>query len=165
MDDFASIGAVTVTLLLVGVFFVILLNLNAVATSIEKDVSIKVLIDTTADENQQKVLGQQLKDMPEIGSVEYSSKDNELDRLIESFGEDGEMLKLYEQDNPLNDTFIVKANDPQQTVAIAKKIEKMENVYEVNYGQAETENCLNLLKRVGMLVLFLLQDYYLQPFS
>ncbi len=55
----ASIGAVTVTLLLVGVFFAIIMNLNSVATSIEKDVSIKVLVETTADENQKKALADQ----------------------------------------------------------------------------------------------------------
>ena len=45
---FASLSAVAVTLVLVGVFLVILMNINAIATSIEEDVSIKVLIDTNS---------------------------------------------------------------------------------------------------------------------
>jgi len=118
---FASVGAVTVTLLLVGVFYVILMNLNEVANSIEEDVTIKVLIDTTATPEQQQALEKELKSMPEIKSVVFSSKDNELNQLVDSFGQQGEILKLYEQENPLNDAFLVKALDPETTKQVAKK--------------------------------------------
>ncbi len=49
---FASISAVTVTLLLVGVFAVIMMNLNKLATDLENDVEIRVLIDIIEDEEQ-----------------------------------------------------------------------------------------------------------------
>lgn len=42
---FASISAVTVTLLLVGVFAIIMMNLNKVADDLENDVEIRVLIE------------------------------------------------------------------------------------------------------------------------
>ena len=42
---FASVSAVTVTLILVGVFLVLMMNLNKVADSIEEDVEIRVHID------------------------------------------------------------------------------------------------------------------------
>ena len=47
---FASVSAVTVTLLLVGVFVVFMMNLNKVADDIENDVEIKVIVDLAADE-------------------------------------------------------------------------------------------------------------------
>ena len=47
---FASVSAVTVTLILVGVFFVIMMNLNKVAQTIEEDVQIRVHIDVAANE-------------------------------------------------------------------------------------------------------------------
>jgi cell division transport system permease protein len=152
----ASIGAVTVTLLLVGVFFAIIMNLNSVATSIEKDVSIKVLVETTADENQKKALEQQINELEGVESVSYSSKENELNELIESFGEDGEVLKLYEQDNPLNDAFIVKARNPESTGDVAKAIQKLEFVYDVNYGQAQTEKLFQIIsiaRNVGLVLI------------
>ena len=46
---FASVSAVTVTLLLVGVFIVIMMNLNQLADNIENDVEIKVVADPAAD--------------------------------------------------------------------------------------------------------------------
>lgn len=53
---FASVSAVTVTLILVGVFFVIMMNLNKVASTIEEDVEIRVHIDLAANKQDQQVL-------------------------------------------------------------------------------------------------------------
>lgn len=153
---FASVGAVTVTLLLVGVFYVILMNLNEVANSIEEDVTIKVLIDTTATPEQQQALEKELKSMPEIKSVVFSSKDNELNQLVDSFGQQGEILKLYEQENPLNDAFLVKAVDPETTKQVAKKIEKLESVHLVNYGQNDVDKLFKIIsisRNVGLVII------------
>ncbi len=42
---FASVSAVTVTLLLVGVFLTAIMNMNHFATKVEQDVEIRVHID------------------------------------------------------------------------------------------------------------------------
>ena len=118
---FASVSAVTITLILVGVFFVIMMNLNNVATSIEEDVEIRVHIDVAATKENQQVLQEQIEKLPEVKSVKYSPKEKELDNLITSFGEDGEAFKLFEQDNPLNDVFVVKTKNPTDTMKTAKQ--------------------------------------------
>ncbi|WAA12007.1 permease-like cell division protein FtsX [Fervidibacillus halotolerans] len=151
---FASISAVTVTLLLVGVFYVILMNLNEVATSIEKDVSIKVLVDTTAGETEREDLLNKLKKMDKIESIIFSSKEQELDELITSFGDEGDLFKeLYEERNPLNDAFIIKTKDPIDTMEVAKQIETFDYVYKVNYGKGEVEKLFNVIdasRNVGL---------------
>src|SRR6478672_4761522 len=75
---FASVGAVTVTLILVGVFFVIMMNLNKVAQTIEEDVEIRVHIDVAANQQDQQALQKQIEQLPEVKSVQYSSKKQEL---------------------------------------------------------------------------------------
>ncbi|QED49581.1 permease-like cell division protein FtsX [Cytobacillus dafuensis] len=142
---FASVSAVTVTLLLVGVFFVIMMNMNKAATDIEKQVEIRVHIDVAANEQDQKALGQKIEKIPEVKSVRYSPKDEELDNLIESFGEEGEAYRLFEQDNPLNDVFVVKTKDPNDTMMVAKKIEKMDYAAKVNYGQGSVEKLFSFI--------------------
>lgn len=131
----ASIGAVTVTLILVGTFIILMLNINEMAAKVEEDVQIKVLIEVTADDEQIKELGEKIEAISGVESVEFSSKDEEFRNLIEDMGEQGKAWELYEQDNPLNHAYIVKAEVPQETEQIAKQIEKFENVYKVNYGQ------------------------------
>lgn len=143
---FASVSAVTVTLLLVGVFFVIMMNLNKVATSIERDVEIRVHIDLTANKQDQKILKQKIEQIPEVKSIKFSSKDNELKQLIKSMGEEGQAYRLYKQDNPLFDVFIVKTKEPTDTMKVAKKIEKFNSVGKVKYGQGKVEKIFSFTK-------------------
>jgi cell division transport system permease protein len=74
---FASVSAVTVTLLLVGVFFVIMMNLNKVASTIEEDVEIRVHVDVAANDKDKDVLEQQINQVPGIRSIVYSPKEKE----------------------------------------------------------------------------------------
>lgn len=152
---FASVGAVTVTLILVGVFFAIMMNLNRVAQTIEEDVEIRVHIDVAANAQNQQTLKNQIQSIPEVKSIEFSPKTKELDNLVKSLGEDGKAFKLFEQDNPLNDVFIVKTKNPSDTMKVAKLIEKDNFVAKVKYGQGKVEKLfkfINAARNVGIVL-------------
>lgn len=153
----ASISAVTVTLILVGIFSLIMMNLNHFANNIENDVEVKVLIEIINDEAEMKAaeekLMKQVENMPEVAEVKYSSKHDELNILIENYGED---FSLYEQSNPLRNVLYVKAKDPEQTATLAKKIEKLDNTYDVIYGEEKVENLFNMLhtsRNIGLVLI------------
>ncbi len=131
----ASIGAVTVTLILVGTFAALMFNINEMANKVEEDVEIKALIELTADEDDIRTLGEEIESISGIDVMRFSSKDDELVGLVEGMGEEGEAWALFEQDNPLNNAYIIKAAKPQETESIAAKIEKLDGVYKVIYGQ------------------------------
>lgn len=153
---FASVSAVTVTLLLVGVFIVIMMNLNELAENIENDVEIKVVADPAADKKAIKELEEEVSSTKGISEVVYSSRDEELDKMIQSFGDE---LSLYKQSNPLGDAFYVKAKDPQQTATIAKKIETYDYTYDVVYGEEKVEKLfkvLNTSRNVGLVLILAL---------
>ncbi|WP_066258856.1 permease-like cell division protein FtsX [Neobacillus drentensis] len=143
---FASVSAVTVTLILVGVFFVIMMNLNRVAQTIEDDVQIRVHIDVAATPQDQQSLKSEIERIPEVKNVTFSSKKDELDNLVSSLGEEGKSFKLFEQDNPLNDVFIVKTKNPTDTMKVAKQIEKSTYVAKVKYGQGKVEKLFKFIK-------------------
>lgn len=139
---FASVSAVTVTLLLVGVFIVIMMNLNQIADNIEKDVEIKVIIDLAADDKAVAKLEKQVLETPGVLEVEYSSNEQELDKMIKGLGDE---FGLYKQDNPLRHALYLKAEDPQQTAPISKKIEAYEYTHEVIYGEGKVEKLFDVL--------------------
>ena len=147
---FASVSAVTVTLLLVGVFIVIMMNLNEIASNIEKDVEIKVIVDLAADDEAVATLEEEIRETNGIQDLQFSSNEEELTKMIKGFGDE---LGLYKQDNPLRHAFYVKAVDPQQTAEIAKKIDTYEYTYEVIYGEGKVEKLFGFLnsgRNVGL---------------
>ncbi|MGM8215220.1 permease-like cell division protein FtsX [Bacillaceae bacterium W0354] len=138
----ASIGAVTTTLILVGVFLALVLNINHFAENIENEVQLNVYIDLLADEAEIAELGEKIEAIPEVVSVQFSSKDEELDKLIESLGEGGELWELFEQSNPLNDAYIVKTKEATQYKGVAAKVSQMDSVDEVNYREDTVDSLL-----------------------
>ena len=154
---FASISAVTVTLLLVGVFAVIMMNLNKVATDLENDVEIRVLIDIMEDDEQtakaEAELIAQIENLPDVAEVVYSAREQELDNLIKDFGDE---LSLFKQNNPLHNVLYVKAADPQQTANVAKQIEKLDHINDVLYGEGKVEKLfsfLNISRNIGLILI------------
>jgi cell division transport system permease protein len=150
---FASVSAVTITLLLVGVFLILMLNLNNFASSVEDDVEIRVHIDLAAKQADKDALRANIEALPKVSSVQYSSKDEELKNLIESLGEEGQAFKLFEQQNPLNDVFIVKTKDPQDTIVVAKEIEKFPYAAKVKYGEKQVQKLfkvINVSRNIGL---------------
>ncbi|PID14805.1 MULTISPECIES: permease-like cell division protein FtsX [unclassified Sporosarcina] len=139
---FASASAVTVTLLLVGVFLVIMMNLNQLAESIEQDVEIKVIVDLAADEVAVADLEEKIRKTDGVLDVQFSSNTEELDNMIEGYGDE---FGLFKQDNPLRHAFYVKAAEPQQTASVAEKIEAYDYTHEVNYGKGKVEKLFNVL--------------------
>jgi len=150
---FASVSAVTVALLLVGVFIIIMMNLNEMADSIENDVEIKVVADLAADEEAITELEEKMRTTDGVLDVRYSSNEEELENMIKDYGDE---LGLYKQDNPLRHAFYVKALAPQQTAIVAGKIESHENVYGVVYGERKVEKLfkvLNASRNIGLVLI------------
>lgn len=142
----ASAGAVTVTLILVGVFLAVILNLNEVANKIEADVEIKVLIDRTANEEDIVDLGEEIDGLEGIEQVLFVSKDDELENVIDSFGEEGQSWLLFEQDNPLHHAYIIHSESPDTIESLAVEIEAFDHVAEINYGQEFVERLFTFNK-------------------
>ncbi len=153
---FASVSAVTVTLLLVGVFVVIMMNLSKVADDLEKDVEIKVMVELTADEAARATLEEEITNISGVAEILYSPKEEELNDLVLDFGED---LRLFEQENPLHNVFYAKAVNPQETEAVALAIDELDNTFEVKYGKGKIEKLfsfLNTSRNVGLVLIIAL---------
>lgn len=151
--SFASVSAVTITLLLVGVFIVIMASINKFASDLERDVEIRVHIDLAATEQQQKQLEEQIKKLPLVESIMFSSKEEELEYLIQTMGEEWQLIG--EDENPLHDVFVVKTKVPEDTIIVAEQIEKMPHVYSAEYGEQKVErlfHVLRIMRNIGLIL-------------
>ncbi|WP_416729590.1 permease-like cell division protein FtsX [Fictibacillus sp. JL2B1089] len=153
--SFASISAVTVTLLLVSVFLAILLNINYIASQIEDDVQIRAYIERTEKPERYDAYKQELEKLGKVKTVEYQSKEEGLDELIESLGDEGKAFSSLKNENPLRDAFIIYTEKPQDTAAVAKEVEKFKFVNKVEYGQGTVEKLFkvtDVARNVGIVL-------------
>lgn len=151
--SFASISAVTITLLILGVFLILAMNVNYFAKSVEKQVEIRVFMaDLTPKEDLDK-FEQSVRSMPAVESVEFISKDEGLKRFKESMGDKAYLFDGLENGNPLPDSFVVKTKQPQDTPVVASQIKQMKSVRSLNYGEGTVEKLFaatDTLRNVGI---------------
>lgn len=152
---FAAISAVTITLLLVGVFALVMFNVNEISENVENDVEIQVFVTRTAEEANVEKLGENLEQIPGVASVTFSSKEDELENFRNQLGEDANAYGTVEKDNPLHDRYIVKASDPLNTETVADAVQSLANVDKVTYGQDYIDKMFAFFNgiRIGGLVL------------
>ncbi len=136
---FASISAVAITLLILGVFLILALNVNHFAQTVEKQVEIRVFMDVLATKDNIEQVEQNIRSIPKVESVTYISKDEGLKQFKASLGEKAYLFEGLEKDNPLPDSFVVKTKLPQETSAVAKQIKQLQHVNSVDYGEGTVE--------------------------
>ncbi|MCF1584748.1 permease-like cell division protein FtsX [Tetragenococcus koreensis] len=142
----SSVTAVTITLTLLGAFLVIILNTVKLAQDMENNVEVSVYVNYEADEDEKEELRAELEEIPHVDSIAFSSKDEELERVQNSYGDSWD---LFDQDNPLLDVFIVRADDPQYVEGITEEANGMtEYVQEASYGEDLSDRIFSIAQNV-----------------
>ena len=156
-STFGAISAVSMVLLLVGIFVSLLFNMNKIATDVEQEVNVRVYIDLAADETKTEELKAAIQALDAVDTVKFRSKDEELDDITKSVAQEFELFK--NDSNPLRNAFDVSTKNPNQTKEVATTIEKMDYVARVNYGGARADTLFKVIstsRNVGIGVIAVL---------
>lgn len=140
----SSVIAVTVTLLIVGVLMVIAGNISDFTNNIESDFQIQATISPGfSDDTQIEELQHQIEQLDHVKSCTFSSKEDELQELID---ENGEMFRYYEGEdrNPLYDVFRIELDDNRQISAVSDELNQMDGIVEATYGGDEITMMVSL---------------------
>lgn len=147
--SFSSIFAVTITLILIGVIGVLALNVRSISANIEEGVSIYVKLERNIDQAAEQAVGPQIQAISGVKNITYYTKDQELDKLIKTQGEDGAALfESYRNDNPLGAAYEVEVDDASKISAIAQKIQEIPNVNKTSFGGESTQDMVKTLKTI-----------------
>ena len=148
----ASISCITITLILVGFSILLTVNVNNFTKGIEEDMTIVVFLDRKIDdENITRIKGE-IEALGNIKEIEFNSKND----VKLSMQEDSEIfnsiLSEYTDDNnPLQDTYLIKVEEIKEIGKTADKIGKIEGVDIVKYGEGAVEELIkifDLVKRI-----------------
>lgn len=145
----SSIFAVTITLVLIAVISVVAINIQDMTYSIEDSLTIYVKMDRELKDADAKKLMPTIEKISGVKKVTFSTKDQELDKIIESQKEDGkEIFETYRKNNPLGAAYVVEVEDAKQIDKISTQIEVLDHVNEVNSGGSSTNSLVNTLETV-----------------
>lgn len=145
----ASISCITITLIVVAISIILSYNVNNFAGLVEKDVTIVAFLDLNIEESKREAVLKEIKELDNIESVEFESKAEISSEMMESSEVfKGIMENWSEEESPIQDTFLVKVKDIEKIGETAKKIQKIEGVDIVKYGEGMVEQLVAVFDMV-----------------
>ena len=136
---FTTIMAITAMMLILGLFYVALVNVNLFTRSIEKDYNvIQVYLKEDTKQKDSDAAQKQIEAMDGVEKVEFVSKDDALGTLKDKWGENAYLLENLPQ-NPLPNSFNVYVQNKDAANKVAGEAKKMKQVDDVVYYQETLE--------------------------
>lgn len=150
-----STGVVMVTLLMLGLFMLVNMNISHITDTVKEKVEIVVYIDDQADEATISDLQRRLSGHTAVADTRYVSSEEHMKRLQRQLGG---ILEGYDTtlDNPLLASFEVKTKVPESVVGLASEIRHYPGVSDVFYGQGYVENLFAVTSVIQMVGLALM---------
>ena len=131
INSFASLCVVTISLMMVGISVLISMNINRMIGSIESRNEVTVVISDGAPETNIQLLGDELRNNPNIFEVTFCSRDEAWEGLMSTMSEEEIQDFRYITENPLPDSYRVRVLDIDnlsKTVAEISTLEFVDSV-------------------------------------
>ena len=155
MMSVASISTVAISLLVLGMFLLVILNTNHLAQYLENQVQMTVYMQEVATDESINQTFEALKQMQGVTKVTYVDKAQAMQRFKERLQDQQDLLNALGKENPFPASFEVQVADPQHIRDLAPAVEKLPQVETAKFGQDVLENLFTLtnMLRLGGVVL------------
>lgn len=144
----ATVTTIGICILILGVAVLLSVNVGNFMSQLESDVQIRAFLAAHVSTERTVNLKEEIEAIDGVDEVVYVSKEDALQQMESKVGQEGYDLTKALGDNPLPDSYIVKAKDPENVSAIAAKIEELQGVDKVNYGQGTVERLFSVSRWV-----------------
>ena len=128
----ASITCTVITLILVSLGLLVSYNVNNITKDIEKELTIVVFMQKDITEEELKTTEEKLKKIDNVEKVTFTSKETIKNDMMSEYPSFSKMMDSWkENDNPFQDSYIIKVKDVRdinETVTTIKNLDKIDLV-------------------------------------
>jgi len=146
--SFASISTVALSLLILGMFLIMVLNLNNMASNLESQVQVSVYLQEGLSDVEIREVGTRITKIPGVNQVLFIDKEEAMNRFKERLGEQQSILQALDGNNPLPNAFEVKMDKPERVKPVAQIIAQFKGVENAKFGQEVVEQLFSLTKMI-----------------
>ena len=147
---------VALSILVLGLFLTMVLNVNNLAQYLENQVQVTVYMSDAATSVQRRQVEQQLKTTRGVMEVKGVTKEEALQNFKKRLREQEKLLDALGEDNPFPYSFEVQVDKPERIQEIVPQIEKMPGVETAKFGQEVVEHLFQLTRILRLGGIFLI---------
>ena len=156
----ASLMIMCATMIIFGIFLILGENINHFVEEVESAQGIQVFIENDATEEQAEQLGENIRKINGVSTIEYVSKEEALEQMKERFGDQQDLLEGYEGENNIfTASYVVTLTDLTLSQTVQDQILTLENVKKIESKDETVTTLINLangIKIVTGVILVLL---------
>lgn len=124
----ASLMIMCATMIIFGIFFIIGENINHIMKDVEEAQGMQVFIKRGTSEEEMQKIEEKIRQIDGVLKVEFYSKEQGLNQMMEKFKGKEELLEDYKTNNILSDSYIVTLTDLNLSQQVQNKINELENI-------------------------------------
>jgi len=148
MFSMASITTMTACILLFGMFFSVLMNVNFMIRTLEEEVGVTVLFDEGLEQDKIDEIGEKIKAMEHVTDVTYTSAEEAWEKFQQEYFEGNEeYAKSFSEngENPLANSasYTVRVDEIENQTSIVTRIKRLEGVRQVNQSAGATKTLIS----------------------
>lgn len=156
----ASIATVAATLFILGVFLLIVFNVNAGVQELGSKLQVKIYLKDDLTIGDKSAIEKALNDVQGVSEIKFEDKNDALEKVKEQFGEDSKSLvQGFEKKNPFPNAYIVSVEKPEivnNVVKAAEGLKGIEKIKDVREIVDKIIKITNTLKIVGLALFVIL---------
>jgi efflux ABC transporter, permease protein len=155
----ASIVTVALSFFILGIFAIMVANLDNFADNLENQVQISVYLKDGLTTEQVMSVGKRLKAFPEVRQIKFTNKDQAMTELKERMKDQPGILEALEGKNPLPTSYEITFTQAGAVKKAAQIVATYPEVESSHYGQEIIEQLLNITRVIrwgGMALIVLL---------
>ena len=145
----ASISCITITLIVVSISIILSDNVNNFATLVEEDVTIVAFLSNDMTTERVNEINLEINKLDNIASVSFESKVEIAEEMKASSDVFNNLMQDWTEDeNPLQNTYLIKVKDIEKISDTANQIKVIEGVNVVKYGEGMVEQLVSVFDMV-----------------
>ncbi|MDV3428965.1 MAG: permease-like cell division protein FtsX [Bacillota bacterium] len=156
----SSATTVMATLFILGIFLLVMLNVRLGILDVESRIEVQVFLKKNITEEQKNALEEKIKNDENVKSYTFETKEMALKKYQNQLGKDYKyLIEGYEKNNPLPESYIIKADKPESVSKIVSTISPLSGIEEIKDGKEIVDKIItatNALKWIGIGLFILL---------
>lgn len=151
----ASVFAITAMMLILGIFFVVMVNINLFTEMIKNNYDeIEVFLKDDVTANQTNVMMNEVKKIEGVHSADYRTREEAMEILKMRWGENGYLLDSLGE-NPLPNSILVKVDNLETANQVNAALQELEGIEDIRYYKDTVDKLTRVSRflQTAMLVL------------
>ena len=143
----ASISCIVITLIIVGISLIVSYNVDNFSQELKEDLTIIAFVSNDADEYTLEKLKLDISEISNVETVTFKSKTEIKEEMMaEDEAFENAMSNWDDEENPLQNTYMIKVNDIEKITETATAISNLDSIDVVKYGEGMVDQLVTMFK-------------------